>query len=148
MFSAPQDECYRVVIRVKIITCSSKSGSSCVMNFVKGARSRSLQRETKTGRQMLNSWRRKQMRSKCKTKVWLQKWNSWRKKRTRCWIKTANGWKIRERRKPRKRKINQLFKNTPKSHFVSQLGHLALVVPNSSNWMGVTFKLCNKAPTF
>lgn len=63
----------------KIITCNSKSGSSCV----KEARSRSLQWETKTGRQMLNSWKRKKMRSKCKTKVWLQKWNCWRKKRTR-----------------------------------------------------------------
>lgn len=36
--------------------------------------------------------------------------------------------------------IDCLRKNTAKSHFVSQLGHfLALVVPNSSNWMGITY---------
>lgn len=36
--------------------------------------------------------------------------------------------------------INCLRKNTAKSHFVSQLGHLlALVVSNFSNWMGITY---------
>lgn len=110
----------------------------CDELFVKEVRSRSLQGETKTGMQMLNSWRRKHIRSKCKTKV------RWRKKRTRYWIKTANSWKMRRTTSTRKptegETINCLRQNTAKSHFVSQLGHfLALVVPNSSNWMDLTY---------